>query len=94
VVVVKAAGALSGWFVGAMGVSGRAAVSFVGTLTQAVVLTVAVVEERRGVGGQPGRGWERLRAFERGGELFWPGSVAREAQDFPAGVAGNPPGLV
>jgi hypothetical protein len=32
VVVAKAAGALSGWFVGAMGVSGKPAMSFVGTL--------------------------------------------------------------
>ena len=58
-----------GWFVQAMGVPGRTLESCAGRLTLAVVLRVVVVGERRGRLRSAGEGWERLQAFERGGEL-------------------------
>ena len=52
-----------------MGVPGRTLESCAGRLTLAVVLMVVVVGERRGRLRSAGEGWERLQAFERGGEL-------------------------
>jgi hypothetical protein len=80
-VVVKAAGALSGWFVRAMGVSGRAGASFVGALTPTVVMTVAVGGSAEASAVSRSGAGSACRRSDAVASCSDQDQVAREAQD-------------
>jgi hypothetical protein len=85
---------VSGWAVGLSAETDAAfGAPFAGRLTRgvgALVVFFGARRRRRSAGGCR----QRLQAGERGCRLFCPRPVAREAQDPPAGVAGDPSGLV